>query len=77
MFRAQIVSYFTHIYYNIRLFFDIMSRKTYPQDDLQDDNFDEFTDIDNVEADTISLLRSRRVYTSEGVNPHPTGKMPF
>ncbi len=70
MFRAQIVSYFTHIYYNIKLFFDIMARKTYPQDeipqdDLPDDeilvDFDQFTDIDNVETDNISLLRSRRV----------------
>jgi hypothetical protein len=65
MFRAQIVSYFTHIYYNIKLFFDVLSRKTYPQDEIpQDDeilyDFDQFTDIDNVEADNIALLRSRK-----------------
>ena len=65
MFRAQIVSYFTQIYYNIKLFFDVLSRKTYPQDEIpQDDeilyDFDQFTDIDNVEADNIALLRSRR-----------------
>lgn len=67
MFRAQIVSYFTHIYYNIKLFFDVLSRKTYPQDEIPQDeipqdeilvDFDEFVDI---ESDTISLLRSRRV----------------
>ena len=62
MFRAQIVSYFTHIYYNIKLFFDVLSRKTYTQDEIPQDeilvDFDEFVDI---ESDTISLLRSRRV----------------
>jgi len=58
MFKAQIVSYLTHIYYNIKLFFDILSRKPYPPDELNCDDFDHFLDIDDVEADNISLLRS-------------------
>lgn len=60
MFKAQIVSYLTHIYYNIKLFFDVLSRKTYPSDDTNFDDFDQFTDIDDIEADNIALLRSRK-----------------
>lgn len=59
MFRAQIISYFTHIYYNLRLVFEYLSFKKEPVDEI-DDGFDEFIDIDDIESDRVALLRQNR-----------------
>lgn len=59
MIKDQIIAYFTQIYYNIKFIFDVLSRKQYPEDEI-DEDFDEFIDIDNVEKDNIALLRRNR-----------------
>lgn len=59
MIKDQIIAYFTQIYYNIKFIFDVLSRKQFPEDEI-DEDFDEFIDIDNVENDNISLLRRNR-----------------
>lgn len=57
MIKDVIIAYFTQIYYNIKFIFDVLSRKQFPEDEI-DEDFDEFIDIDNV--DNIALLRRNR-----------------
>ena len=57
MCKERIISYFTQIYYNIKFIFDVLSRKQYPVDEINED-FDE----DDIEKDNVSLLRQNRIH---------------
>ena len=62
MCKERIISYFTQIYYNIKFIFDVLSRKQYPMDEI-DEDFNEFTDIDDdIEKDNVALLRQNRIH---------------